>query len=374
MRFRTLGTAGIVIAIILGVAGAALMTARLYAGLTDAVEAREFQRMQQIVEAALSDAQGRALARAELVADIPQVQSLFAAGDRAGLEAALARMFADQKARHGVAQAQFHVAPATSFLRLNDPEKFGDDLTQFRPMVVAANRDHLPMKGVALARSGPAIFGITPVEDATGKPIGTFEFGVDFGPILANLKNAYGLDLALFIEEKPLLDIAKGVDPERLGDQNRVGRYIRYETTNTEQVSALVGPEDLAVVNEPISYVRDFNGLAEGVLLIPINNVSGTPIGVIAAVSDFSGSRAAVGRSQVWQVVITLITITLLAGVVLVIQRGALTRPLQVLGDRLTRLRAGEPPEPIPGAAKFPAELAPFVEAYQDLSRRNAAS
>lgn len=371
MKFRSYGIPAIFVAIVVIISGAGYTTSRLFSGLTDSVEQSRFQIMQQIVQTALADASNKALARAELVADLPEVKRLFAAGDRDGLLAELGPAFANQKARHGIAQGQFHVAPATSFLRLNNPKKFGDDLSKFRPLVVAANRDHLPLKGVAVSASGPAIFGITPVDDATGKAIGTFEFGLDFAPMLSALKNSYAMDFALFIDEKPLVEFATGVDPERLGDQYRVGKFIRYETTNSDLMKALIQPEDLGTISEPTTLVRDFNGLAQGVLLVPLTNASGTMIGVVAAAADFSGSRAAASQSAIWQALIVFLAVVTLSGFVIAVLFGYLLRPLQLLSQRFAALSAGQSVEPINDSARFPIELAPMVAVLDDLRAKD---
>lgn len=368
MKFRSYGIPAIIVAIILTIGGAAYLTSRLFSDLTNSVEQSRFAIMQQIMQTALNDAGSKALARAELVADMPEVKRLFAARDRAGLMATLKTAFEDQKARYGIAQGQFHIAPATSFLRLHAPDTFGDDLTKFRPLVVAANRDHLPMKAVAIGKSGPAIFGITPVDDESGHALGTFEFGLAFEPMLASLKNAYGLDFALFIDEKPLIEFATGVDPEKLGEQNRVGKFIRFESTNTELMSALVVAQDLAALSEPAPLVRDFNGLARGVMLLPINNASGTMIGVLAAAADFSGTRAAASQSAIWQGVITFIAILMLSGFVIVVLNGYLLRPLQLLADRFAALSKGDPVAAIADSERFPNELRPMVEVLDQLS------
>jgi methyl-accepting chemotaxis protein len=112
-------------------------------------------------------------------------KEIFAAKDRTALLAEYEPMFQVQKEKYGVDQAQFHLPPATSFLRLQSPETFGDDLSKFRPLVVSVNREKAPKKGFAIARSGPAIFGVVPVFDVNRKHIGSFEIGIAFGSILA---------------------------------------------------------------------------------------------------------------------------------------------------------------------------------------------
>lgn len=370
MTFRRSAPVTIVIAIAVVIAAATFLSSRLFAGMTDSVEAERLKMMQSIAETALRDAENRALGRAELIAAMPSVRRLFAAGDRAGLLAELSAAFAEQKARHGVDQAQFHLAPATSFLRLHDPEKFGDDLAVTRPMIVAANRERQPLKGIAIARNGPAIFGVALMNDPAGKHIGTFEIGMSLAPLLANIKSVYGMDLAFFVLEQPLRQFAPGVDPERLGEQNRVGRYIRFETTNTELMATLAGADDVAVVNEPINYVREVNGLPHGVVVLPINNAVGTTLGLMAISSDFSASRAAVSVTLIWQAVLGLMAILLLSAVVIIVIRGFLLRPLEVLTERFDAVHTGDPLEDIVGVDHFPRELEPYVSLYEKIRAR----
>jgi methyl-accepting chemotaxis protein len=370
MTFRRNAPVTIVVAISVVIAAVTFLTSRLFADMTDSVEADRFKTMQAIAGAALHDAENRALGHAELIADMPAVRRLFAAGDRNGLLAELATAFADQKARHGVEQAQFHTLPATSFLRLHDPQKFGDDLSVTRPMIVTANREKQPLKGIAIARNGPGIFGIAMMNDPAGKHIGSFEIGMSLAPILAGIKSVHGMDLAFYVLEQPLRQYAPGVDPERLGEQNRVGRYIRFETTNTELMAALAGPDDVAVVNEPITYVREVNGLAHGVVILPVNNAVGTTLGLMAISSDFSSSRATVRVTLIWQAVLGLIAVLLLSGIVIVVIRGALLRPLDVLTSRFDAVHTGGPLDDIPGAGHFPRELEPFVGLYEKIRAR----
>ena len=60
--------------------------------------------------------------------------------------------FAELKSAYGVEQFQFHTAPATSFLRVHQPEKFGDDLSGFRKTVVEANATNKPVLGLGRRR------------------------------------------------------------------------------------------------------------------------------------------------------------------------------------------------------------------------------
>jgi methyl-accepting chemotaxis protein len=366
MTFRRSGPATLILIAIIVVAGLTFLSDRLFSGLTSSAETGQFRLMQSILNNAIRDASLDALARADVIAALPVTRQAVAAKDRARLLAEFADMFTAQKERRGVEQAQFHVPPAQSLLRLHNPAEFDDDLTRFRPMVVAVNREQTARNGLAIARNGPAIFGVAPIKDAEGKHVGSFEFGLEFAPLLDRLKAAYGLEFALFLDEKPLREFARGLDPARLSDQNRVGRFIRFHTTNNGLMQSLATDSDISAVNEPARYTRDSQGLPYGVVLVPLRDGAGDPIGVIAVASDFSGSRTAAGRILVWQIYLAIFAIVVLIGAIMVVIRGLLLRPLDIVNARLTALAAGEPVEPL-RPTKFCAEIATLAALSEKL-------
>lgn len=362
----------LIASVVLVIAVLTVLSARLFSGLTDSVEKSQFELMQAIFDTALRDAENKALARAELLAALPVTRQAVAAKDRQALLDTFAAMFEGQKERHGVDQVQFHVPPATSLLRLHSPTLFGDDLTRFRPMVVAVNRDKVSAKGLAIARGGPAIFGVAPVNDPAGSHAGSVEFGIDFAPILVAMKSAYGIEFALFIEEKPLREFATAVNPAVFSDQNRVGRFVLMETTNGALMRGLAGDADISVLGEPVTYTREAQGVPYGVLVVPLRDGAGQSLGVVAAARDFSGSRAASGRSLVWQICLAVFAVVILAGAIIVVIRGFLLRPLQVVVGRFVGLFSGKPSEPIEDAGRFAVELQPLVELHDRVAARRA--
>lgn len=372
MTFRRSAPAAIIGAVVIVIAAVTFASNRLFTGLTASVETGQFRLMQSIVQTALNNAAEDALARAEIIAALPEAREAVAAKDRERLLAEYATMFAGQKEKRGVDQAQFHVLPAVSLLRLQDPATFGDDLTRFRPIVVAVNREKAARKGLAIARTGPAVFGVAPVLDPQGKHVGSFEFGLEFGPLLDGLKAAYGLDVAVFVEEKPLREFARGINPAMLSDQNRIGRFIRFHTTNGTLTQALASDADLSAVTESTRYVREALGLPYGVLLVPLRDGAGDPLGVIMAASDFSGSRAASGRALVWQLCIAVFAIVILAAVALVVIRGFLLRPLEVLERRAVALAAGERKAALEPTDKFCSEVERLAGQIEQISKQAA--
>jgi len=368
MTFRRSAPLILISAIALVVVAASIISNLLFTRMISSVEAKQFSLMHSIVAFNLNGAEDRAQARAAMIADLPRTRALFAAKDRDGLLAEYSKMFTDQKDKYGVDQAQFHSLPPTSFLRLHAPADYGDDLSKFRPIVVAVNRDQIPRKGFAVARSGPAIFGVVPMFDPQEKHIGSFEFGIAFDDLLDNLKNAYNLEMAVFIDETPLREFAKGVDPGIFSDQNRVGKFIRFHSTSNAVFQSLVSDKDLNTT-ENTQYTREAHGVTYGVVLVPLRNGAGEVIGLVAATSDFSASRSSRGRAFVWQALIALFAIVLLAGITLVIIRGTLLRPLEVITARFATLSTGDTSAEIPEPDKLCDELKGLAGQYEELRR-----
>ncbi len=331
----------LIVAVVVVIAAMAILSNWLFGGLTASVEESQFATVEAILASSLRGAEDRALARAQMIADLPSTRTLFASRDQTARDRLLAEyrsMFEVQHDKGGVDQMQFHVPPATSFLRLHAPNLYGDDLSEFRPLVVAVNRDQIARKGPAIARSGPAMFGVVPVYDTGNRHLGSFEVGIDFGPLLDSLKADHGLELALLISEEPLRRFAApDVTAPILNDNNRVGKYIKTNSTHWELLQKLVTSTDVAALEGTERYTQSANDTPYGIVLMPIRNFAGDPMGLVAVAKDFSASRAAAGRSLVWQGLLALFAMLALAGVIIVVVRGMLLEPLaelQRLGGR----------------------------------------
>lgn len=364
MKFRRTAPATLVIAALVLMAGMAIISNALFGGLATAVEKSRFDSMEAILAFNLRSSGDKALARADMIASMSTTRRLVAARDREGLLEEYGPIFQTQHEKYGVDQMQFHVAPGTSLLRLQAPEQHSDDLTSFRTMVVAVNRDQVPRAGIEIARTGPAIFGVVPVLDMDGKPVGSFEAGIDIGTLLDNLKSAYTLELALFVDEQQLREVAPGLGAEVFDEQKRVGRYLRYYTTDGKLLRELVDGKDLDAMEEPRRYVRNAAGVTFGVVLVPLRDQAGKRIGVMAVASDFSASRAAAGRSVTLQALLALFGIILMAGAILVVLRGFLLRPLTEVTARFQALANDEPD---PGGG--PTEL--YCDEIQTLNQQH---
>lgn len=360
----------LIASVVVVVSSMAVASNLLFGGMTSTVENEQLAMMKSIIDFNLDGAATNALARAEILASTQCIRDALTARDRPRLLAETQAMFAEQREKYAVDQVQFHVPPATSFLRLQAPQTFGDDLTRFRPIVVAVNREHVAKKGIAIARTGPGIFGVAPIRGASGEHIGSVEFGIDFGSVLDRLKAAYGLDLTLFMEEAPLREFAPGIRPGILTEANRVGHMVKFHSTNWSLMQRLVGAPELRVVEDTSQYTREALGVTYGVLIVPIRNGSGQVIGTIVAAKSFASTRAASGRSRVTQGLLALFAIVLLAGVILIVLRGFLLRPLQAITARFAAMNSGADIEAEPDDVHFCDEITALAREQARLAER----
>ncbi len=346
----------------------AFLSNRLFHSLTASVEQSQFDLMRTILQSSLRAAEDRAMARAEMIANLPSVRDLFAKRDRERLLAECGPMFDIQKAKYGVDQMQFHLPTAVSFLRLHAPTQHGDDLSKFRPMVVAVNADRVARKGLVVARSGPAIFGVVPMVDLTGGHTGSLDVGMDLTSILDGLKATYQLELALFIAEEPLRKFATGMPADVLSEENRRGKFIKFHSTHWELMKDLATEADVVSVDQD-GYARKLRGITYGVLMLPLRDPAGEPLGLLAVAKDFSASRAASGRSLVWQTLLALFSIVTLAVVILVVIRGFLLRPMQMLTERFASLARGDRSRPIEQPETLCQEMQDLAASYEQLRK-----
>jgi hypothetical protein len=340
----------------------------LTVNMLESSEEGSFKLMRDILSSVLKSTEDRALVRAELVSSMPAVRAAFVARDREKLLAETKDMFKEQSEKYGLDQAQFHVPPGVSFLRLHKPEAFGDDQTSYRPMLIEANAEKSLRKGVVITRVGPAISGISPMFDDAGRHVGSFEMGLEFSPMLDKIKEAYSLETAVFIDEKMLKEISTDIPGDVVAPQNRVGKYIRYHATSPDLARALVTDADIDTT-EPKSYTRGFTGAPWGVQLVPMYNYANKQIGVYSLAMNFSEQRASEARVRAWQLLAALFAVGALAAVVMVVTRRVLLAPLGLLNERFAALAGGDASKAVDPAVSC-EELGTLAANYERLRSR----
>ncbi|WP_019593405.1 methyl-accepting chemotaxis protein [Thioalkalivibrio sp. ALM2T] len=281
---------GIIGVVVLAVVLTLVVVMNALGTMADRAEQRELNDLAGQLLDRLDQESARATAMAETVARIPDVQEAMANGDRDRLAAMTVPSFESLSADYGVRQYQFHTPPATSFLRVHRPDRYGDDLSGFRQTVVDTNDRRAPISGLEEGVAGLGIRGVVPIAH-NGEHVGSVEFGLSFGaPFFEQFTEELGAPVALYLRDE--------------GRFNRFGGTIEGEATfnAAEMREVLQGErlvrnviyqgEPMAVIARP---VRDFSGDAVGVLELMVDrsayvtmtrNATGTVVmvGVIAVV------------------------------------------------------------------------------------------
>jgi methyl-accepting chemotaxis protein len=321
---RTLSAALIGLVVLAGLT-AALAAELVQRRLVEETLRRESEALRQAVTEVAEGQSARAAALAAAVAAAPEVVEAFAREDRARLLALTAPMLQALR-REGVAvdQFQFHHPPATSFLRVHQPARFGDDLSGFRSTVVSANRERRPIRGLEGGVAGLGFRGVQPVLQE-GRHLGTVEFGLALGqPFLQALRERLGVEAALH---------APGAD----------GALARLAATEESLPPAL--REDLDTGRE--GRLTDWRGRPHLLLALSLPNYSGAPAAVLVLAKD-AGEIAALRHSaRLWLAGAVFVLIGLAALVAALIAR-RIARPVVALAEATGTIARGDYDRAVP--------------------------
>jgi methyl-accepting chemotaxis protein len=372
MRFRRSGprfliwVTTLVTLALMGVA--VLLTSRLL----ERSHEGDFELMRKVFHAKLDSMNDEAVEAADLVVAMPSVRQAFLGRDRPKLLSECRQMFAVQKEKYGLDRAEFHEANNINFLRLHQPDKFGDDETEHRPMLVEAHRSKAIRQGVEVGAFGPAVSAIVPVQDDGGKLAGSFEIALDFEPVLDELKTSFEFDGAVFIDEQLLREVATSLPADAMSPRKRAGPYIRLHSTHEDLLETLVTDRDVDVA-QPRNYQRSADGTAWGVQLIPLYDHAHKRIGVVSLAHNFGDDETAARRAFVWQGLAALFAIVVMVGAVLIVIRGRLLAPLAALNERMAALVEGSETLPADPIESYCEELQTLAKNYEELRSRRGS-
>ena len=225
------------------------------------------------------------------IANNIEIQKAFALKDRNMLEDMLLPVY--EELSHEVSQIQFHLPDSTSFLRLHQPEKFGDSLKDFRFTVNEANEKQTIIRGLEEGVAGYGFRVVVPI-DYQGKHIGTVEYGSDFGE-------------SFFQELK----------------DNYEGEYMSYQFTADDETSLLnstiendewhiESSMDLEAIKDGQTLYLTSKDKLNNVLLLPYKDYRGEVGGYIKVVQSRAGLVQDISNIRIKAITYTLILLAVL--------------------------------------------------------------
>lgn len=325
LKARIVGSFVVSMLIILAVVIPSLML--VISGLISRAVERQVTTQFDILRGMIETETDRAASMARLVSLIPDVGMAMATGNRDALTRAFVPGFKSMANLHGIEQMQFHMPPATSFLRVHQPTKFGDDLSSFRQTVVEANNRMQPVTGLEKGVAGLGLRAVMPIS-LEGRHLGTVEFGTSIGQPLVDRfkKRCPDCDLTLFTAkpEGGVVAIASTL----------VSKGVAEAVTGKEELqSALSGQQTI--------HRLDRDGRPKAVLVAGLSDYSGRPAAVLELMIDIGELQASqVDAIQVGA--LALVVALLLALAMLLFINRTVTRPLVMMTGQMSRLASGD--------------------------------
>lgn len=237
----------------------------------------------------------------------------FVRGDRAFLFERQRLLFESMKDRYGIDQFQYHLPPATSFLRLHSPKTFGDDLSAFRATVLEANRNRQPVVGLEVGRGGPGARVVYPVFSG-GKHIGSVELGGSMSSLLRGVANTFDCEYAVGIQ--PAVFETAGRLADGSGDILMHG--VQYYAFSSDIAKTIV------VSGQDAGTRVQANGSVWMTGIIPLRDYGGSTIGHILIIKNISDSLADLNASLLTIVISSLLVMAVVLVIVVIVTNRAL--------------------------------------------------
>jgi len=314
---------------------------------------------EQFFNLKLHDLNDFSLGLAVQSANNPEIQAAFAAQDRQKLLGLTLESYTALKEKYDIAQYQFHLAPATSFLRLHSVDKYGDDLSSFRFTVIQVNETLKPVYGLEVGRGGAGIRGVTPVY-YQGEHIGSVEFGLNFNEtLLNNLKSDYGDDWRIILTREAL-SLATLDDLSLLKEGPTPDMLVLASTIDSiyppaEIYNKVIGGE------RAITEVKTDQGKIFSVTSLPLRDYSGKIIGVTDIIIDNTALvQAQTNRSLL--LLVGLLGVLAIGSYVILTTINQSLKPLAILTNAANRLERGDLSEKL--NLKSPDEIGQLGNAF----------
>lgn len=292
------------------------------------------------VEQVLAAKAAEAFAMATLLAQDPTMIEPLEQRDRAALLARFEEPFEELRREHGIAHLHFAIPPATSLLRVHAPDLYGDDLTPYRPMLVAAMESGTPLAGFERGRMGASARATVPVLSSEA-PDSWAPAAGDNRRVVGLVDLGYSLDSALLSDALGGIAVALVTLPSDAVTAE-VGREDQPVTVST------LPPEVGLVVDSPAESLALIDGDLDA--LIPhdrtqwrlsrrvLNDHLGAPAAVLVVASDVSDAQTTRSLAHLTTALTALLL--LVSGVVLLVLRRSARRQLEVAATSI--LRSGQ--------------------------------
>lgn len=312
---------GIALMLLLVIATIVPTTLTVLSNITQRAEVRQLEDLHNALLSSIDETADQALRLTTASITGSGIIEAFAEKDREQLTLLTKPTYDALRKQYNIQQFQFHLPPATSFLRLHRLDRYDDDLSGFRETVVQANQQRQPQSGLEAGVAGIGLRGVIPVYYQQ-RHLGSAEVGLSFGQdFFDRFTERFEARAALHIPaESHFSTFAStlGLETQITADTLR-----KVQQGDTYHTRIQLDGEDRAVMARQI---LDF---------------AGNPIGVLELHID--RAEYSQGYQQALMRILTIGTLSLLVGLVLAYTLSrSIIQPLTQTTQSLRNIAAGD--------------------------------
>lgn len=225
------------------------------------------------------------------------IQDTFMAGDREGLQAVVLPIFLKIKADYGITQVYFHSLDKTNFLRVYNPDHFGDIIDRFT--LQKAEQTGLVSYGLELGDHENLTLRVVLPWRINDQVVGYVELGKEISRITQDLKRIIGNDLILLVN-KSFLD--QELWQEKVAHRDRAGEWDQFPESvvidsTMDKIPAIISDDLSRPHHEHQDIILEINIGDKQYLagFAPLLDAADRDIGDIIIIKDFSEIKTVTG-------------------------------------------------------------------------------
>ncbi len=156
----------------------------------------------------------------------------------------------------GVSQIQFFLPNNISFLRMQEPQHYGDDVTKTKPSVALVNKTHKPYEGLEASTNIIGLRFVFPVFDSQKNFIGSIDITYSTKQLLQNLTDDFVYDSHILISKSiaknTIIEKEFGINYQNTWESNeyyieenthkKIGDKNFYNKLDTTNIAKQIAP------------------------------------------------------------------------------------------------------------------------------------
>ena len=247
----------------------------------DAVDQNKHAQLEAISRTLVANIQRTAqfaLNTAEVIARQPGVPAALAKGDRKALFALQKESFDWLRTEAGVKLITFQDKELKTFLQMQDPFHFGEDISKSRPMVVAVQKNKRGLKGTKMTEYGLGIRGVAPIL-WNDQLVGSLEVSFEMRDLLTTVKVTTDAEVAVAINQN---------ETNQAGNSESSVTLRLEDSTDGHLFRPLLASGLIHLSRTPTFLDYPLEGERYGIVVQPLLNYGGDLIGCLIAAKNFT--------------------------------------------------------------------------------------